>query len=282
MFSSRPTGQSRPASESRLAYEVSFVSQGARVRIETNASEVVPLVRRGLPVGSRVEQALVADTVFSLRVANGGASDQVHHRLSRDAELVDTSTDLDVLLKRLECDLHFAVACNARSSLFVHAGVVGWRGGTILLPGPSMSGKSSLVAALLRAGADYYSDEYAVVDGQGQVHPYARPLLLRDSDNGAGPARFHVHGSRVGSQPAHANLIVSTCYSAGQRFEPAVRDASHGLMILIANTVRVRERPRFALDYLMPIAGAATTLEGVRGDADEAADWLLRYEAPRT
>ena len=40
-------------------------------------------------------------------------------------------------------------------------------------------GKSTLVTALLRAGATYYSDEYAVIDGRGQVYPYARRLSLR-------------------------------------------------------------------------------------------------------
>jgi hypothetical protein len=258
------------------------VSHGARVRIETNAPEVLHPVQRVLPVGSRVEHAVVADTVFSLRTAIGVATDQAPHRLLRDADFVDASTDLDVLLQRLESDLHFAVACNARSSLFVHAGVVGWHGGAIVLPGPSRSGKSSLVAALLRAGADYYSDEYAVVDGQGQVHPYARPLFLRESENGAGPAGFQPHGSRVGTRPLRADLIVSTSYSPRQHFEPGVCDSSHGLMILVANTVRVRECPRLALDYLMPLARAATTLEGVRGDADQAADWLLRYQARPT
>jgi hypothetical protein len=260
---------------------VSFESQGALVRIETNAPEVLHLVQRVLPVGSRVEHAVVADTVFSLRAATGAATDQAPHRLLRDADFVDASTDLDVLLQRLESDLHFAVACNARSSLFVHAGVVGWHGGAIVLPGPSRSGKSSLVAALLRAGADYYSDEYAVIDGEGHVHPYARPLLLRESENG-GSAGFQAPGSRVGIRPLQADLIVSTSYSPRQHFEPGVCDSSHGLMILVANTVRVRECPRLALDYLMPLARAATTLEGVRGDADQAADWLLRYQARPT
>jgi hypothetical protein len=265
-----------------LKYRVTFVNQGARVRIETNAPGVLQLAQRVLPIGSQVEHADAADTTFSLRTASGVATDPVPHRLFRDGDPVDASTDLDVLIKRLESDLHFAVASHARASLFVHAGVVGWHGGAILLPGPSMSGKSSLVAALLRGGAEYYSDEYAVVDGKGQVHPYARPLLLRDAENGRGPAGVQRPDPSVGATPLPAHLIVSTYHSPGQRFEPSIRDSSHGLMVLIANTVRVRECPRFALDHLAPIAGTATTLEGVRGDADEAAGWLLRYEGRRS
>jgi hypothetical protein len=218
--------------------------------------------------------------MFSLWVAAGVATGDVPHRLYRDSVHLQSSPDLEVLLQTLESELHFAVASNARSTLFVHAGVVGWQGHGILLPGASRSGKSSLVAALVRAGADYYSDEYAIVDGQGHVLPYAKPLLLRVPEDGLGPVGLQSCGRRVGTRPLLVSLIVSTHYSPGAHFEPDVRGPSRGLMVLIANTVLIRARPRFALDHLMPIANGATTLEGVRGDADEAAAWLLRYKDP--
>jgi hypothetical protein len=248
--------------------------------MEASSHRALELVVRVLPVGSRIEPSHSPDAVFSLAVAAGVATDDAPHRLYRDSALLQSSPDLEVLLERLESDLHFAVASNARASLFVHAGVVGWRGRTILLPGPSMSGKSSLVAALLRAGAEYYSDEYAIIDGQGHVHPYPKPLLLRLPEGGRGPTGPQSHGCRIGTRPLHASLIVSTRYSPGGHFAPGVRSPSRGLMILIANTIVIRERPRFALDHLMPIADGATILEGVRGDADEAAVWLLRYQDP--
>jgi hypothetical protein len=43
----------------------------------------------------------------------------------------------------------------------------------MVLPGKSFAGKTTLVAALVRAGAEYWSDEYAVLDANGDVHPYA-------------------------------------------------------------------------------------------------------------
>src|ERR687894_479249 len=47
------------------------------------------------------------------------------------------------------------------------------RGGRALVrPGPSLSGKTTLVAALVRSGAAYLSDEFAVLDPEGRVHPY--------------------------------------------------------------------------------------------------------------
>src|SRR4029077_6709070 len=74
----------------------------------------------------------------------------------------------------------FFVAERAPDHLFVHAGVVGWDGGAIVMPGASFAGKTTLVQAWLGAGATYYSDEFAVLDRTGRVHPFTRPLSIRD------------------------------------------------------------------------------------------------------
>jgi len=71
------------------------------------------------------------------------------------------------------------VALNAPAHIFVHAGVVAVDGRALVLPGPSFSGKTTLVAALVRAGATYLSDEFAVLDADGRVHPYPKPLSIR-------------------------------------------------------------------------------------------------------
>lgn len=247
------------------------------MRVCANAPRALELVQQRLPVGSQIDPSNSPDALFSISVPVGVRADDAPHRLYRDSALLQSSRDLDELLERLESELHFAVASNARSALFVHAGVVGWQGRGILLPGPSMSGKSSLVTALLRAGAEYYSDEYAVIDAEGHVHPYAKPLGLRVPGGGTRPTTPESIGCRIGTRPLRARVIVSTRYEQGACFEPEGRDPSRGLMVLIANTVVMRDRPRFALNHLTPVVGAATTLEGVRGDADEAAAWLLRY-----
>ncbi len=62
----------------------------------------------------------------------------------------------------------------------VHTGTVVWDGRALLIPGVTHAGKSTLVAELLRRGATYFSDKYALIDSEGRVHPYPRPLLLRN------------------------------------------------------------------------------------------------------
>ena len=107
-----------------------------------------------------------------------------------------------------------------RQKLFLHAGVVGWRGLAIVIPGPSLTGKSMLVAELVRRGAVYYSDKFAVLDDTGAVHPYRRALVLRGQrKNGAERSRLireDVDG------PLHIGLIVATPYREGTAWRPTV------------------------------------------------------------
>ena len=84
-------------------------------------------------------------------------------------------------MESLESDMQRFVAEMAHRRVFVHAGVVGWQGKAIIIPGRTFTGKTTMVAELVRAGATYYSDEYAVFDLQGRVHPYARPLGMRET-----------------------------------------------------------------------------------------------------
>ena len=100
------------------------------------------------------------------------------------AAQVSRSLELDDVIDRYESDLQLLVAEEARSRFFVHSGAVGWKGKAILIPGRRLSGKTTLVAELVRAGATYYSDEYAVLDANGFVHAYEKPLSIR-SEPGA-------------------------------------------------------------------------------------------------
>lgn len=63
--------------------------------------------------------------------------------------------------------------------LLIHAGVVALDGRAVLIPGAPDAGKSTLTAALVRAGFDYLSDEAARVDLRtGRILPFPRTLTL--------------------------------------------------------------------------------------------------------
>jgi hypothetical protein len=181
---------------------------------------------------------------------------------------------LDLLRSRLE----FRVATHAPSRLFVHAGVVEWRGQAIVLPGRSRSGKTTLVAALLRAGARYYSDEFAVLDADGQVHPWARPLRMR------GPGllpQFHpveALGERAGQRSLPVGLIVVTAHRTGARWRPRPLSPGQALLALIRNTVIARAHPDLTIKILGRAVRGARALASRRDEADAVAPTLLSKE----
>jgi hypothetical protein len=63
--------------------------------------------------------------------------------------------------------------------LLVHAGAVTWDGRAAIFPAAMESGKTTLVAGLVRAGARYLSDEAAAIDpGSLLVHPFAKAMTV--------------------------------------------------------------------------------------------------------
>jgi hypothetical protein len=74
-----------------------------------------------------------------------------------------------------------SIAFHEHSILSLHASCVTTQGQAVALAGPSGSGKSSLAAACVAAGADLLSDDVtpvAVVDGQALALPFASSLRL--------------------------------------------------------------------------------------------------------
>jgi hypothetical protein len=186
-----------------------------------------------------------------------------------------TASSAERLLELMESVVHHAVAQAARRRLFVHAGVVAWNGRAIVIPGRTMTGKSTLVAALTRAGAEYYSDEFAVLDGAGLVRPYAKRLSLRRPAGAPERPLPEELGGRRGHAPVPLGLVVVTRHQRGRRWQPRPISQAEAMMALFANTVLARVRPRYALATLKRAVDGCGGIEGPRGSADEAAHGIL-------
>ncbi len=257
---------------------ISFVSYGLRIGIRTNDPGVVDRLITLLPPytkpgGQRVEH------LYSLVVggAKRGSRVRRYNLVYARSSRLDRLMDLDGIIEVLESDLHVYVADMARRRVFVHAGVVGWRGKAIVIPGYSFSGKSTLVAALVRAGATYYSDEYAVFDARGRVHPYAKPLKLRhQAEDSAVNHRAEGLAGRPGVKPLPVGLVVATSYEQGARWRPRALPPGRAIMAMLANTVSARTNPQAALATLGQVTPHTLVLKGRRGEAEEMADVLLR------
>jgi hypothetical protein len=184
----------------------------------------------------------------------------------------DLADGVEVLLSSLE----LWVAEHARDRVFVHAGCAVHDGRAIVVPGRTMSGKSSLTAALVRAGASYFSDEFAVLDRRGRVHPYPRPMSIRPYD-GSARHRLSVDtiGGRVGSGSAPVCLVAHLRYDRDAGWCVEELSPGRAALALIDNTVAARSRPRAMLTAVGEAMASAQAVAGTRGDADEAARLLL-------
>jgi hypothetical protein len=178
-------------------------------------------------------------------------------------------------------DLELWVAGHTQRAVFVHAGCVAAGARAILIPGYSRSGKTSLTAALIRAGALYYSDEFAVLDHRGLVSPYPRSLSVRTA-SGASAQRVPATalGAQIGQARAPVGLIAALRYDteAGWNAEPQTQ--SQAALLLLQHTVSGRLRPHASLNAIKHATSDAIALAGTRDDAERAATALLKLLPP--
>jgi hypothetical protein len=167
-------------------------------------------------------------------------------------------------------DLEVALSRAIEGCVLVHAGAVRWNGGAILLPGRSGVGKSELVEALVRAGAGYLSDEFAVLDRRGRVHPYRRPIALRRS---SGIRRTRVAATDHPALPV--SLIAFLRYREGAPWRPTPLTPGAAILGLLRNTLSCAARLDDARPILRRVVAGAAFLKGLRPDADRTAEMLL-------
>jgi hypothetical protein len=256
---------------------IAFTAYGLSVGIRVSDRSVLDRVKALLPPGWKLTAKPTVRRLYSLIAGGptGRAGVRRFNILYAGAARLLRTHDLEETLRHLELDLELYIADRARRRTFVHAGVVGWNGRAIVIPGRSGSGKSSLVRALVRAGAIYYSDEFAVLDERGRVHPYSIPLAMRQ--DGAPRIKYRVEeiGGVAGARPLPVGLVLITRYMSGSRFRPRAISAGRAVLELLGNTLPARRRPERVLDTLTQVVSHALVLRGPRGEAEEAALQIL-------
>jgi len=251
---------------------LAFGIHGLRIALRATSPAALARLCERLPPGARRASAGAIDRIYTLAAPRRRG----FRTLYADTERIGRARSARVALDAFESHVQLYVADEARRGVFVHAGVVGWKGRALVLPGESRAGKTTLVAELIRAGATYYSDEYAVLDEQGRVHPYARRLVVR-VDRGRTRRRVpEWFGARTGRRPLPVGLVVVSRYRSGGRGHLRQLSAGAGALLLMANTVSARREPARALTALQAVVMRAPVLSCVRGEARETARALLR------
>lgn len=264
---------------------IAFTAYGVSVGVRVSDADVLERVRALLPPGWKPARKSTVRRLYSLIV--GGPTSRPGVRrfniLYSDATRLLRTHDLEEALRQLEFDLELYIADRAPRRTFVHAGVVGWNGQAIVIPGRSFSGKSSLVKALVKAGALYYSDEFAVLDERGRVHPYPIPLAIRPGSDGAPSIKRTVEelGGVAGVGPLPVGLVLITRYVSGRHFRPRQLSVGRAVLELLAHALPARRRPGRVIDALTQVVSQALVLRGTRGDAEETARHILESHLVR-
>jgi hypothetical protein len=260
------------------ADDFTFSSFGVRIGIRVNQPNFKRSLEAILPPGHKAAPSSAMNRIYSL-VLDGPTDEHGMARLGSlydGAERLAKEHELGPVLKFFEARLRQTVAEMAPRRVFVHAGVVAHRGRAIVIPGPSMSGKSTLVAELIKCGATYYSDEYAVVDDKGMVYPFAKPISLRAPGSFEGiDCDAEQFGGAIGAKPVPIGLVLITRYAAAAKWHPRKLTPAQGALALLAHSIAARNRPRRVMATLCQALEKALVLKSARGEASGLAQHLL-------
>ena len=256
-----------------------FEAFGVRVRLESDQPELLSLgldiarealIGRPVILETRPEQVdhvfgVYRDCEGDLYFTNEGESSGGLRREVDFRRLLNTMVRVHVAEK-------------AREWVFIHAGVVEWSGHAIILPASSRDGKTTLVSELIRLGARYFSDEYAVLDSNGLVHPYARELSVRLAGSAVPvqvpPSEF---GAEAGVAPVPVGMVVLTKYVPDAQFKPEEISLGLGIMETIPEVIPIRMNTEFSLKVLNTAFRRAIIIKSLRGEAETAAPLVLSY-----
>jgi hypothetical protein len=184
----------------------------------------------------------------------------------RDGDGIQTLVaDGGVAAGMLRTMLRRAVGASLRNLTCVEAGVVRHQGRGIMLPARALGGTTTLVRALVAAGAELHSDEFALIDGDG--------MLVTDLEVGSEAAA---------SRAVPLGLVALTVYRPGSEWTPKCITPAEGVVALMACVPAAHEHAADTLATLRLALQAAAVLQGDRGEADGIAAGLLEAVATKS
>jgi hypothetical protein len=263
-----------------FAWQERFSAYGTQVEVRTNRASILPTLMRRLPLGSEPIEAdtgFEPDLDFSIEFPAENDSRAI---LRFDGRRVGTCQDEAELLDFFERQVTWRVSLAAKSRVFIHAGVVAWRGQGILIPGQTCFGKTTLVMRFLEAGATYYSDDLALLDGEGLVHPYARALQVRRQSGSLLQTRVPVEeiggAPKVGREPIRPALMLACRYRQGAHWRPTELTPGAAALELLRQSFSAHKSTEFAFHAAGHAASQMSSWRGTRGEAQPVVEWALK------
>jgi len=256
-----------------------YTAFGCEVGLRANSAKALEEISKHVPHWIKPSATGKVDRMVSFIKGGRNGNRRLFNLLYLDHALAARSLDIAAIKEHLVDGMEIAFAEKAKSCIVLHAGAVSWKGKGILIPGRSHSGKSTLIAELLKQGATYYSDEFAVINRHGKIEPLDRPLRLRGAElkpqNIVTAAQL---GAQSASTPISVSLVVFAEHRENSEFQ-TLQTLSAGQCILssMENCFTARSRPEDALTYLEKVARGAKVIKSKRGEAKLAAREILQF-----
>src|SRR5438309_3618046 len=124
--------------------EIAFISFGVRLRVRAGDAGILESLLPMLPPGLEPTESECSATTFSVE-RERALSGEAGYTLYLDDRDIARAASAARIVRLAESNIRRHVAEFAVDRIFVHAGVVGWRGNAIVIPGRTFTGKSTLV-----------------------------------------------------------------------------------------------------------------------------------------
>jgi hypothetical protein len=273
----RRAGQRLENSLIRPVNKLAFSAFGVGFALSADTGDILQDCLQYLPPGWTRTSSECVDAQYSVtHHPQSVTTGRGMFGLAKNGRELFRCSDRTEFLERFGSIVALHVADNSRKLVFIHAGVVGWGDQAIVIPGRSFSGKTTLVAELVRAGATYYSDEFAVVDRHGRVHPYPRPLQIREGRTYRQTCcPVESLGGIAAETPLPIGVVIFSRYQEGASWLPQELSPGIGCLRMLDNTISARSAPAIALTTLKRVASRAVAVSGLRGDTPQIIQWII-------
>jgi hypothetical protein len=224
-----------------------------------------------------------------------GHSGDRHIDVYRDDLAVLRRASRELALAHLAWEVNQGVVAESGGRLLLHAAAAEQDGVVVLLPGPQGSGKSTVVAGLVRAGLGYVTDEAVAVDrSTATIEPYPKPIALDASalsalgDPWPGPdpdghawlgqrlvAPQSIRPDAVSGDGGAVHLIVLPTFRRGQRTTIEAISRSEAAVSLAQNAFNFETSGRGALKLVARLVRESECYRLEFGELDDACGLVL-------